>query len=81
MNDAKECLNELSYKLSDNTFMFENRPTLIDAYLFGYLSILNKAPFQGSILKSHSVACSNLASLVYRINRDIFTNGKFLTVV
>ena len=58
--------------------MFENRPTLIDTYLFGYLSILNKAPFQGSILKSHSIACSNLASLVYRINKDLFPNGELV---
>ena len=53
--------------------MFENRPTLIDAYLFGYLSILYRAPFVGSQLKTHFTAFTNLISLVNRIQKDLFS--------
>jgi hypothetical protein len=49
------------------------RKSLIDAYLFAYLSILYKAPFVGSQLKSHLLICSNLCSLISRTKNDIFT--------
>jgi len=52
--------------------MFENRATLIDAYLYGYLSILNKAPFVNSALKKHLTACYNLISLITRTEKDLF---------
>ena len=52
--------------------MFENRPSLIDAYLFGYLSVLYRAPFVASPLKTHFTAFTNLISIVNRIQKDLF---------
>ena len=63
-------MNTIGVKLAENVFMFENRPTLIDAYLFGYLSILYRAPFVASPLKTHFTAFTNLISLVNRIQKD-----------
>lgn len=51
---------------------FGFRPTLLDAYLYGYLSILNKAPFVSSPLKSQLSICSNLCSLIGRTRKDYF---------
>lgn len=73
LNDAKECLNQISNLLGFNIYMFENRPTLIDAYLFGYLSILKNAPFVNSPLKSQLTMCSNLGSLISRTQKDVFS--------
>lgn len=73
INDAKECLNNMSNLLGVNVFTFENQPSLLDAYLFGYLSILNKAPFLSSPLKSQLSICSNLGSLLNRIQKDLFS--------
>ncbi|RNA11824.1 metaxin-3 isoform X1 [Brachionus plicatilis] len=74
--ESKECLNIISAKLGQNLFMFENKPSLLDAYLFGYLSILNKAPFANSILKSHLSASSNMCSLIARIQIENFPINK-----
>ena len=85
MSDAKECLNILAAKLSDHIFMFENRATLIDAYLYGYLRILSKAPFVNSPLKKHLNACYNLTSLVNRTEKDLFPlvepKGNILAII
>lgn len=73
INDAKECLNMIASRLAENLFMFENQPTLIDAYLFAYLGVLHKAPFTAaSHLKSHLTASTSLCSLVDRIQKDCF---------
>ncbi|CAF0710237.1 unnamed protein product [Brachionus calyciflorus] len=52
------------------------QPTLLDAYIFGYLSILIKAPFVNSPLKNHAVACSNLCSIITRIQKENFPQDK-----
>jgi hypothetical protein len=72
LNEGKEALNTIGVQLAENVFMFENQPSLIDAYLFGYLSILNHAPFVGSQLKTHLSAFNNLLSLINRIQKDLF---------
>ena len=48
------------------------RPTYLDSILYGYLSILYKAPFVGTSLKSHLISCQNLCLLIRRINTDYF---------
>ncbi len=73
LNDAKECLNSMSNLLATNLFMLENRPTLVDAYLFGYLSILSRAPFVSSPLRNQLMICINLGSLTSRILKDFFS--------
>jgi len=72
--EAKECLNALSNKLGENTFLFENKPSQLDAYLFGYLTVLSNAPFASSSLKTHLIGSSNLCSLVRRVQKDYFSN-------
>merc|ERR1712127_93324 len=72
---AKECLTRLDHKLAEHRtlFMFGSEaPSLIDAYLYAYLSVLSRAPFKSSPLKVHSTNCSHLASLVSRIQIDKF---------
>jgi glutathione S-transferase len=72
LTEGQECLNTIGVKLGENVFMFENRPTLLDAYLYGYLSVLYRAPFVGSPLKTHFTAFTNLVSLINRIQKDLF---------
>jgi hypothetical protein len=48
-----------------------SRATLIDAYLFGYLSVINRAPFINSQLKLNLQKHANLVSYLIRIQREI----------
>ncbi|XP_064608299.1 metaxin-1-like [Liolophura sinensis] len=70
--DAKECLNHLSYKLGDQDFFFGKMPSSLDALVFGYLAPLLKAPFQGSQLQNHLRGCENLTTLCTRVLQRFF---------
>lgn len=54
----------------------QKRPSLLDAYLFGYLSVLSQAPFVNSPVKSYFLSCLNLEPLVKRIRRELFVVEK-----
>ncbi|KAK3586669.1 hypothetical protein CHS0354_001281 [Potamilus streckersoni] len=72
LKEAKECLNNLSYKLGDQDFFFGDLPSSLDAIVFGYLAPILKAPLSGSQLQSHLRACDNLCRLCNRILHRFF---------
>ncbi|MEQ2282618.1 Metaxin-3 [Ameca splendens] len=59
-SDAKECLNLLSYRLGTANYFFDNSPTSLDAFVFGFLAPLHKADFTSSPLQSHLRQLDNL---------------------
>ncbi|XP_047236384.1 metaxin-3 isoform X1 [Girardinichthys multiradiatus] len=59
-SDAKECLNLLSYRLGAANYFFDNSPTSLDAFVFGFLAPLHKADLTSSPLQSHLRQLDNL---------------------
>ncbi|KAM4745794.1 metaxin-3 isoform 2-T2 [Anableps anableps] len=59
-SDAKECLNLLSYRLGTADYFFDNSPTSLDAFVFGFLAPLHKADLASSPLQSHLRQLDNL---------------------
>ncbi|XP_027890077.1 metaxin-3 isoform X2 [Xiphophorus couchianus] len=59
-SDAKECLNLLSYRLGTADYFFDNSPTSLDAFAFGFLAPLHKADLPSSPLQSHLRQLDNL---------------------
>ncbi|XP_014905691.1 metaxin-3 isoform X2 [Poecilia latipinna] len=59
-SDAKECLNLLSYRLGTADYFFDNSPTSLDAFAFGFLAPLHKADLASSPLQSHLRQLDNL---------------------
>ncbi|CAE1248533.1 MTX [Acanthosepion pharaonis] len=72
--DAKQCLNLLSKKLGNAPFFFGDRPSSFDAFVFGYLAPIMKAPLSNNQLQSHLLACPNLTHFCKRILKDYFPN-------
>nr|XP_006816753.1 PREDICTED: metaxin-1-like [Saccoglossus kowalevskii] len=70
--DAKECLNLLSARLSDKEFFFGDTPSSLDAYVFGHIAPLLKAPFPSSQLQNHLKGCQNLCDFCGRILHRFF---------
>lgn len=70
--DAKECLNILSSKLGNREFFFGNRPSSLDAVVFGYLAPLLKAPFPNTVLQTHLKSCHELTRFCERILSKYF---------
>jgi len=64
MVNAKKCMNTLDLKLASkkgkSIYFFGLKPSLIDALLFGYFSVLMSVPLQSFELKSHFNSCKNL---------------------
>ncbi|XP_025929556.1 metaxin-3 [Apteryx rowi] len=58
--DAKECLNLLSKRLGTSQFFFGNRPSTLDAFVFGFLAPLYKVCFPRVQLQEHLKQLPNL---------------------
>lgn len=52
----------LSAKLGDNKYMCGNKPSSLDALVFGFLAPLLRLPFPNDRLQIHLSACPNLVS-------------------
>ncbi|XP_015252226.1 PREDICTED: metaxin-3 isoform X1 [Cyprinodon variegatus] len=59
-SDAKECLNLISYRLGTANYFFDNSPSSLDAFVFGFLAPLHKADLTSSPLQSHLRQLDNL---------------------
>jgi len=57
---ARECMTLLDGQLGKKEFFFGDKPTSIDALLYGYLSVLLKVPLVTSELKNHLNSCERL---------------------
>lgn len=76
--DALLCLNLISNKLSNKKFLLEDKPTVIDAYLFGYLAFFYKLPVKKEIIKNHIRATPILYEYTERILMKIYSNYPML---
>lgn len=70
--EAEKCLTCLSIRLGENDFFYGNRPTSLDAVVYGCLAPLLKVPFPNRILQNHAKASMNLDNFVHRIDRTYF---------
>ncbi|VDM64860.1 unnamed protein product [Angiostrongylus costaricensis] len=60
-------LNMLSAKLGDNKFFCGNKPSSLDALVFGYLAPLLRLPLPNDRLQLHLRACPNLVRFVEQV--------------
>jgi metaxin len=58
--DAKECLNLLWNRLGTSQFFFEDMPSTLDTYVFGFLTPLYKVWLPNIQLQEHLKQLSNL---------------------
>uniref|UniRef100_H3B5J0 Metaxin n=1 Tax=Latimeria chalumnae TaxID=7897 RepID=H3B5J0_LATCH len=72
--DAKECLNLLSHRLGNSQFFFENKPTSLDAFVFGFLAPLYKASLPSAQLQQHIKQLPNLCDFCDNILSAYFTS-------
>uniref|UniRef100_A0A3B3YZD6 Metaxin n=1 Tax=Poecilia mexicana TaxID=48701 RepID=A0A3B3YZD6_9TELE len=75
-SDAKECLNLLSYRLGTADYFFDNSPTSLDAFAFGFLAPLHKADLASSPLQSHLRQLDNLTRFCDNILAAHFSPDK-----
>ncbi|XP_043963750.1 metaxin-3 isoform X2 [Gambusia affinis] len=75
-SDAKECLNLLSYRLGTADYFFDNSPTSLDAFAFGFLAPLHKADLPSSPLQSHLRQLDNLTRFCDNILAAHFSPDK-----
>ncbi|XP_063051195.1 metaxin-3 [Engraulis encrasicolus] len=71
-SEAKECLNLLSHRLGTSQYFFGSTPTSLDAFVFGYVAPLYKAPLSSGQLQQHLKQLSNLCTFVDIILRNFF---------
>jgi metaxin len=72
--EARHCINLLSNFLGDKVFLFGNKPTTLDAVLYGYMAFLLKADLPNNVLCTHVQECQNLTRFVARVD-DQFMNA------
>ncbi|XP_028851117.1 metaxin-3 [Denticeps clupeoides] len=74
-SDAKECLNLLSHRLGSSHYFFGSMPTSLDAFVFGYVAPLHKAPFPSSRLQQHLKQLANLCHFCNTVLKTFFEEG------
>ncbi|VDN06492.1 unnamed protein product [Thelazia callipaeda] len=67
VQDAINAINLLSAKLSDNKYFYGDKPSSIDALIFGYLAPILKLPLPSDRLQQHIMSCPNLIRFVESI--------------
>lgn len=68
MKDGLQALNLLSSKLGDGKFFCGNKPSSLDALVFGYLAPLLRLPLPNDRLQLHLRACPNLVRFVEQVS-------------
>ncbi|CAB07391.1 Metaxin-1 homolog [Caenorhabditis elegans] len=68
LKEAFMALNTLSTKLGDNKFFCGNKPTSLDALVFGYLAPLLRVPLPNDRLQVQLSACPNLVRFVETVS-------------
>jgi len=64
---AIQCLNQLAAKLNDQKYFYGDRPSTLDAQVFGLLAVLIKLPLVTDRLQQHIKAHPNLTRFVEAI--------------
>jgi len=66
---AKSCMNVVEQKLTKNDFFFGDKPSSLDALIYGYLTVLVNTPLKSFELKQHLNSCENLKKFCERMNK------------
>lgn len=74
-SEAKECLNLLSHRLGNFNFFFGDTPTSLDAFVFGHIAPLIKAPLPSGQLQKHLNQLDNLCQFCNTILKNYFTDA------
>ncbi|XP_016121282.1 metaxin-3-like, partial [Sinocyclocheilus grahami] len=74
-SEAKECLNLLSHRLGNFHFFFGDTPTSLDAFVFGHIAPLIKAPIPSGQLQKHLNQLDNLCQFCNTILKNYFTDA------
>ncbi|XP_059406096.1 metaxin-3 isoform X5 [Carassius carassius] len=74
-SEAKECLNLLSHRLGNFHFFFGDTPTSLDAFVFGHIAPLIKAPLPSGQLQKHLNQLDNLCQFCNAILKNYFTDA------
>lgn len=67
IRDAIMAINLLSAKLGDNKYFYGDRPSSLDALIFGYLAPILKLPLPSDRLQQHILGCPNLVRFIESI--------------
>ncbi|XP_042871433.1 metaxin-2-like isoform X2 [Penaeus japonicus] len=71
-NEVEHCCNALSERLDNHEFFFGNRPTELDALVFGHLFTLLTTPLPDNRLATIVRSFGNLVKLCQVVERDFF---------
>lgn len=70
---ASECLALLSAKLGHSNYFYGDKPSSLDALVFGYLEVMAQCPSQtGNAVYDKLQSCSNLLEFCRRLRKDYF---------
>jgi len=80
---AFECIDILEKQLgnSKGPFFFGNKPTTLDAAVFGYLGILTKAPLTSNGIKNYLISCENLKAHCAQIEKYLTKSNLIKKVI
>ncbi|XP_055343837.1 metaxin-1-like isoform X2 [Paramacrobiotus metropolitanus] len=85
MKKAKRCLEDLSVKLSDKTFLFGLKPSAVDATAFAYLSVMFYVPWKSKHLNKEFFSdrettdkFRNLKAFVDRVRKRYLQDWSFV---
>merc|ERR1711972_1187493 len=70
--DIEQCCKSLSERLDKSTFFFGNKPTELDALVFGHIFSILTTPLPENRLKAIIQQFENLVKLCENIERDFF---------
>ena len=74
---ATEAMTLLSARLGEADYFFGDKPTSLDALVFGYLEIMAQGPLHGNnTLHSTVKSCGNLFNFCSRIRKECFPQVK-----
>lgn len=74
---ARECLNTLSIALGEQVYFFGDKPTSLDAVVYGYLDNLIQYKLPGNnSLQGHVYCCDNLLQFCTRIRTQLYPHCK-----
>ncbi|EAA13637.5 AGAP003981-PA [Anopheles gambiae str. PEST] len=76
-HNAKTCLNWVAARLEESRWFTGDRPTEVDALLYGYLSVLLKLTLPNNVLQNHIRQCPKLMQFVDRTTATYFAKEGF----
>lgn len=71
---AQLCLNSLEAFLGDKDFMLGDKPTYLDAIVFGYVNLIRRTPMPNPVLMNLLQTTPSLEKLCIRLEQKFFKN-------